>query len=224
MAGRDASCTHIAMSSTRVMGTGSVMGQAVGTAAAYALKHGLGPRECADGDALDSVQQKLMACDCYLPGFSRRFDPATTDAALSASVGEPEPLRDGVNRQVHDEDHSWHGAPGEWVEYRWDTPQRIRSVSLAFDSDLSSEISLSYSTGHRTETPELVRSFAVEAEVDGQWRGVSAEEDNRRRFRALAFDDLSASAVRLVLGETHGSEEERVFTFAVNEPAPDRFD
>ncbi|MFO8007106.1 MAG: FAD-dependent oxidoreductase [Candidatus Brocadiia bacterium] len=224
MAGRDASCTHIGMSSTRVMGTGSVMGQAVGTAAAYALKHGLGPRECADGDALDSIQQKLMACDCYLPGFSHRFGPDTTDAALSASVGDPEPLRDGVNRQMHDEDHSWHGAAGEWVEYRWGTARPIRSVCVAFDSDLSSEISLSYSTGHRTETPELVRSFAVEAEVDGKWREVFAEDDNRQRFRALAFDDLSASAIRLVVGETHGSEEARVFTFAVNEPAPDRFD
>jgi len=37
-AGRDASCTHAAMSSTRVMGTGCSMGQAIGTAAALAAK------------------------------------------------------------------------------------------------------------------------------------------------------------------------------------------
>jgi len=42
-AGRNASCTHAAMSSTRVQGTGCSMGQAVGTAAAFALQKGIAP-------------------------------------------------------------------------------------------------------------------------------------------------------------------------------------
>lgn len=40
-AGRVASCTHAAMSSTRVMGTGCSMGQAVGVAAALAVSKGI---------------------------------------------------------------------------------------------------------------------------------------------------------------------------------------
>ena len=43
-AGRCHSASHAAMSATRVMGTCSVMGQAVGTAAAIALRAGTGPR------------------------------------------------------------------------------------------------------------------------------------------------------------------------------------
>ncbi len=227
MAGRDASCTHIGMSSTRVMGTCSLMGQAVGTAAAYALRRGLSPRECAAGGALDSIQQKLLACDCYLPGFSRRFGPATQQAALSASVGNPEPLRDGTNRQVHDEDHSWHSSSGDWVEYRWKQPRRVRSITLAFDSNLSRPVALSHFRPEQSPTappPELVKAFRIEAEVEGRWSTVHEERSNHQRFRTLAFDDLSASALRLAIGSTHGSDEARLFTFAVNEPAAEEFD
>lgn len=42
-AGRDISCTHIAMGSTRVMSTGGCTGQAVGTAAWLCKKHGVNP-------------------------------------------------------------------------------------------------------------------------------------------------------------------------------------
>ncbi|MGD2173882.1 MAG: FAD-dependent oxidoreductase, partial [Candidatus Brocadiaceae bacterium] len=94
MAGRDASCTHVGMSSTRVMGTCSVMGQAVGTAAAYAVRHSLDPRECAAGSAIRAIQQRLMANDCYLPGFRRRFDESVMMAELQASRGDGAPLRD----------------------------------------------------------------------------------------------------------------------------------
>ena len=46
-AGRCASCSHIAMSSTRVMGTAAVMGQAAGTAAAIAARRGIDPPDVA---------------------------------------------------------------------------------------------------------------------------------------------------------------------------------
>jgi len=226
MAGRNASCTHVGLSSTRVMGTCAVMGQAVGTAAAYALRRGLGPRECATGNAIRAIQQKLLANDCYLPGLRRQFGRETMTAAVCASAGRPEALRDGVNRQVHGVDHSWRCAPGEWVEYRWGRPQAVRSVTLAFDTDLTHEICLSYhNTGHRTQTPaELVKQFDIEAEVDGRWQCVHREEDNRQRLRTIELGDLRATAIRLVPRSTHGAEEVRIFTFAVNEPAPTEFE
>ena len=45
MAGRNASCSHVAFTSTRVMATCAVMGQAAGTAAALCVQHGLTPRQ-----------------------------------------------------------------------------------------------------------------------------------------------------------------------------------
>ena len=45
MAGRFISCTHMAQASIRVMGPASVMGQAIGTAAALSIKEGIIPRK-----------------------------------------------------------------------------------------------------------------------------------------------------------------------------------
>ena len=47
LGGRAISCSHVAFSSTRVMATCAVTGQAAGTAAALAVKKSLTPRESA---------------------------------------------------------------------------------------------------------------------------------------------------------------------------------
>ncbi|MCZ7634857.1 MAG: FAD-dependent oxidoreductase [Verrucomicrobia bacterium] len=47
MAGRNISASHVALSSTRVMATCSVLGQAAGTAAALCARHGLLPASSA---------------------------------------------------------------------------------------------------------------------------------------------------------------------------------
>ena len=225
-AGRCASCTHVGMSSTRVMGTGAVMGQAVGTAVAYATQHDLSPRECASGDAIRSIQQRLLADDCFLPNVPREFGPDTAEAELTASSGDPEPLRDGVNRNRHDEPHCWSTAPGEWAQYRWSQPREVRSVTVAFDSNLTPDISLSYhNRRNRYErTPdELVKEFEIQAEIAGEWQTIHRSEDNRQRFHRIAFEDLQAAAIRLIPQSTHGSEEVRIFTLAINEPDPGEF-
>ncbi|MFN2167471.1 MAG: FAD-dependent oxidoreductase, partial [Anaerolineae bacterium] len=104
-AGRCASCTHAAMSSTRVMGTCVSMGQAVGTAAAMAAEKGITPREV--GGQMGELQQALLYDDCYLPWVAQQLPALTTGAALTASQGDPEPVRDGINRQVGDDPHCW---------------------------------------------------------------------------------------------------------------------
>src|SRR5690606_2547807 len=45
MAGRNASCSHVAFTSTRVMATCAVMGQGLGTAAALCARYSLTPRK-----------------------------------------------------------------------------------------------------------------------------------------------------------------------------------
>jgi hypothetical protein len=195
MAGRNASCTHVGMSSTRVMGTCSLMGQAAGTAAAYALRYGLQPRDCARGDAIRAIQQKLLAGDCYLPGYRREFRQDTVTASLTASRGNPEPLRNGVGRPAGSEANSWTGKPGDRVEYRWSEPCVLNNVVLAFDSDLSIPISLSYASHHREETPpELVKHFRLEVDFDGSWQAVFGDHDKRHRFRAISLEGIRTSS------------------------------
>jgi len=85
MAGRNLSASHVALTSTRVMGTCSVEGQAVGTAAALCVRHGMSPRQLSqDAWRLNELQQTLLRDDQTIKGL-RNEDPA--DLARSARVG-----------------------------------------------------------------------------------------------------------------------------------------
>lgn len=53
-----------ALSSSRVMATCALLGQAVGTAATQMIRDG----ETPDTLSVESLQNPLMADDCYLPG------------------------------------------------------------------------------------------------------------------------------------------------------------
>ena len=70
-AGRNISATHMALSSTRVMATCAVMGQAAGTGAAVALRHGCLPAEVT-ARHMAELQQLLLEDGCFIPGHLRR--------------------------------------------------------------------------------------------------------------------------------------------------------
>lgn len=67
MAGRNVSTTHIALSSTRVMGTCGAMGQAIGTAAWLCKKHDFLPRDVYK-NAISELQKVLLADDQFIIG------------------------------------------------------------------------------------------------------------------------------------------------------------
>ena len=73
-AGRNISASHLAMSSTRVMATCSLMGQAAGTAAALAVEKACDPRGIYQ-DHMAELQRRLMDDGCYLPGLTRSPAP-----------------------------------------------------------------------------------------------------------------------------------------------------
>ncbi len=67
MAGRDISASHVAFGSTRVMATCATQGQAVGTAAHLAVRHGLTPRQLGSTHTR-LLQQTLLRQDAPLIG------------------------------------------------------------------------------------------------------------------------------------------------------------
>lgn len=115
-AGRSISATHMAMSSTRVMATCALMGQAVGIGAAIAVARHCDPRTVGE-QHLTELQNRLMDADCWLPG-RRPIAPLSRQAVVSASSGDPAPLLDGVDRRLSGEAHAWEGEAGAWVELR----------------------------------------------------------------------------------------------------------
>ncbi|MBN1910497.1 MAG: FAD-dependent oxidoreductase, partial [Pirellulales bacterium] len=135
-AGRNISASHVAFSSSRVMATCAIVGQAVGTAASIAVGRGMSPREVGQR-AIGQLQQAILADDCYLPGLVRETPALTRTATLSASEGDPEPLRNGVDRPVDDMMNGWSGGPDSWIQYTFAHAQRLGRLRLVFDSDLN---------------------------------------------------------------------------------------
>lgn len=214
-AGRVASCTHAAMSSTRVMGTCSSMGQAVGTAAAIAVELGLTPRDV--GAHIDRLQQTLIRDDAYIPGVRMRVHETSVYAIISSNQGDSRPVRDGVNRQVGDDPHCWVARPGDHVLYRLHKTMHVEEILLVLDSALDQNLQMSYHQGDMqlTSVPAtMARSFRLDAHIGGGWHPLHVVKDNHQRLVRLPIK-RQVEAVRFTLDETWGAESSRIYCFEV---------
>ncbi len=212
-AGRDASCTHAAMSSTRVMGTCMTMGQAVGTAAAIAVQRGLEPRGV--GNHIQELQQTLLADDCYLPWTPQAIPELARRARLSASQGDAEPVRDGFTRPIQGDPHRWACRQGDTLDYCFDSPQHVSQATLVLDTALESNISMSY---HQKDdqwmrVPDVTpKEFRLQGRLGGKWETLAAVTGNHQRLVRLPVQrDLEG--VRFVLDGTWGSQMTHVYAF-----------
>lgn len=227
-AGRNISVTHAAMSATRVMATCAILGQAVGTAAAIAIRDGLTPRGVYE-NRIKELQQTLMEDDCYLPGKKRNIPELTRRAKLTASEGDPEPLRNGIDRPVGDEDNGWTGSIGSWVEYTFEKIEKISQLRFVFDSDLNrtEKVNGRERKAHNMpcnypldreplKVPEcMTRAFRIEAkDENGEWKKVLQVDNNYQRLVKLNVD-LETTAIRFIPEVTWGAEKVHVFSWDV---------
>ena len=224
-AGRNISMTHAAMSSTRVMATCALCGQAVGTAAAIAAKHGTSP----DGvytDYLAELQDTLLWNDCLLPHHPRTPAALTADAALSCTgnAGNPDVLRDGNDRE-----NVFVCAPGDVISYRFTKPVKVNEVRIVFDSDLD-RVTLPGDGCERGHTmranllPDapvmhlpttLCKSYRVEAVLeDGTTAVLKETTENCARLVLIPGREEKIAELRLIMTEAHcGGTEMRLFSF-----------
>lgn len=218
-AGRNISTTHAALTTAREIATCAICGQAVGTAAAIAVRHGLTPRGVYQ-ERLRELQLTLMDDDCWLPWHVRQVPLLTREAALTASSGDPEPLRNGIDRPVNDEDNGWRGEIGSWVEYRFDQPRRVRELRFIFDSDLNRPGLNMPHTYPLSAAPYRVpatvtRAFRIEAQDESEsWRVVVREDNNYQRLVRLPID-VVVRALRFFPEATWGAEMAHLFAWDV---------
>lgn len=212
-AGRCASCTHVALSSARVMGTAFSMGQAAGTAAALAARAELTPRDFGR-QRIHDLQQALLLDDCYLPGIRQEFGPHTCEAQLLASRGDPEPLRDGINRPVGTEEHCWPCAPGDWAAYLLPQPAVVEEVTVITDSALDRLLTMDHDQPRPgqlfTVPPVMAKAFHLDVMLRGEWVPHRAVTDNYQRLVRLPVHQ-EVEGVRLVVDETWGTETTRLY-------------
>jgi hypothetical protein len=225
-AGRNVSVSHVALSSTRVMATCAVLGQAVGTAAVTAQRRGATPRGVYR-NYLAELQQTLMEDDCWLPGLSRKPSALSARAKLAASRGDAEVLRSGIDRPVGEAGNSLTLALGEGAEYTLEKPAIVNQVRLVFDSDLNRDtqpegkmyrrnmyttVFLDTLAAHLSKT--LVRDFRLIVTLpDGSKKTIEVQGNHRR----LVYVNIKteAKAVRFEPLSTWGNPEARVFSFDI---------
>jgi hypothetical protein len=218
-AGRNISATHAALSATRVMATCATLGQAVGTAAAVAVHGRLLPRGVYE-QGIAELKQTLMEDDCYLPWNARQVPALMQRAQLAASGGDPEPLRNGLDRPVGDADNGWTGSVGDWAQYTFDRVERVRRLRFVFDSDLNRPEKNQPASYPLHQEPvgvpqAMVRAFRVEAlGENGDWQVVAREENNYQRLVRIQID-VQARAIRFVPEATWGAESVHVFAWDV---------
>ncbi len=192
-AGRCHAATHMAMSSTRVMGTATAMGEALGAGLAMAVEKGLAQADLTEHVA--ELQQRLLVNDVYLPGVPQRFGPTTTGATLSTSnTVDAEALRDGVNRPVDDDPHAWTAAPGESVAMQFAEPAHIDCVTAIVDSAMGKNIAMSHHVPpkediQRSLPDELPRHLTFEILLAGRWERLTQVTDNSARLLRVPVGD-----------------------------------
>jgi len=219
-AGRNISASHVAFSSSRVMATCAIAGQAVGTAAAIAVARGISPREVGQR-AIGRLQQALLEDDCHLPGLRREVATLGRTATLTASEGDAEPLRNGVDRPVGECFNGWSAPAGAWVQYTFPQAERLGRLRLVFDSDLDrpqTSMLCKYPLKIEPIVPPatLVRAFRIEAlDPLGQWNTVFREENNHQRLVRVAIK-THAQALRFCPEATWGAERVNVFAWDVD--------
>ena len=220
-AGRNISASHVAFSSTRVMGTIGVIGQAVGTAAAIAVKYELSPRAVCK-TKITEIQKTLMDDDCFLPGFHRSPSELAQNATLTADYGDPSALLNGTDRRIWGCDNGYFGKTNKAITYTLDTPRLVNGIRLVFDSDLDRE----YTDGnpdalHTSSTlffpksygntsfgfPKcLIKHYKIEILDElGNWKTVIEITDNHQRFIKHELNTVTKS-VRLIPISTYHSE------------------
>ena len=233
MAGRNISASHVAFTSTRVMGTCAVVGQAAGTAAAVCAKRDLIPREIYERKpVLRELQQMLLRDDQSISGL-RNEDPADLARSATATASAEEPgaaaglVLDGHVRDIPatktapGETHQWRArmAPGgPWIQLSWHKPQKLRSVQITFDSGFQRELTLTSSDGiHRgiirAPQPETVKDYTLLGRKAGsqEFQKLAEVSGNHQRLNRLKFAPVEVDAIRLQIHATNGDDFARVF-------------
>jgi len=233
MAGRNISASYVAFTSSRVMATCAVIGQAVGVAAAQCIESGILPRDLAGTSKhVERLQQTLLRDDQTIKNV-RNQDPR--DVARQASVtasAEKDNAKaalviDGYTRDIPDkrgdpvEVHQWAAPVSEgqpaWIELKWQKPQRIREVQITFDTGFRRQLTLSAQNAvnnsmKRAAQPETVKDYTVAGcSPGGAKHQLANVRGNFQRLNRHRFDPLELESVRIEVHSTNGDSLARVF-------------
>ena len=206
-AGRNVSATHMAMSSTRVMATCGLLGQAVGKAVSIAVKNNFAPHDVYLYK-IEELQDCLLKEDCFLPSKVRKVSSVCKAATL---LGANDNIRNGQDRI-----HALYGNSGKEpnkvseskpIVYTFEETE-IHAVHITFDSDLNRktlngdwcEREQMTRALRRLDSPRLCmpKTLCKEFELIGKRNGkskclLSVKENRKRSYHVFVngvYDEL----------------------------------
>lgn len=225
MAGRNISVSHVALSSTRVMATCAALGQAIGTAMAFALQHKLSAQAMTKGTHIQDLQQLLLRQDQALLQVNNTDNKdyarqAKVMVSHETSAGPGANLIDGVNRDVQDgNSHQWQAEMSKgqpWLELAWTSPVQLSKMELTFDTGLQRYLRISgqkvVMEGQvRGPQPETVSDYKVEGYLAGAKLFTKLYGGNYYRKVTNEFPSEIVDKIKVTILKTHGDPLARVF-------------
>lgn len=204
-AGRNISVTHAALSSSRVMATCSLLGQAVGTAVSVMLRDGSTPQNV----DIERLQELLMEDDCYLPGKQRKISELSKKAVCSAPI-----VINGIERG---DKNMWKSEESAAIEYKFKNTEHINKIRLVFDSSLNRDyhnMPCNYKLNEdKYKTPDtLIKEYEII--LTGEDSKEKHIKVNNNYQRLVVHDvDEDAVSVKFIPIKTHGCKTFNLFSF-----------
>ncbi|WP_216362736.1 FAD-dependent oxidoreductase [Formosa algae] len=225
-AGRNISVSHVALSSTRVMATCSILGQAVGTAMAYCIRHNMSPNTLAlQTEDLKRYQQLLLKQDQGILGVKNEDDDdlarqATIKSSSETQKGKAIYIIDGINRDIADgKTHQWQASMDngeQWISLHWKKAIKINSIQLTFDTGLNRFLRMSpqdwvYKDQVRGAQPETIADYTIELETTQGKKVIAEIENNYLRLAKHDFKTQSIKTLKIKVKKTQGDKLARLF-------------
>ena len=222
--GRALSVSHMAMSSTRVIGTCAVIGQAIGTSAAIANKYGITPREV--NTHMHELQQLLIKDDAYLPGIETKDADdliSNLNTVITASSALENAPATNVNsayaRKIDDEQNIWISKPllsqsPQFVEIKFSKEIQMNEILLRFDPNFAKYFATRITDSKRNNEEmqaELVRDYKIEFFANGKIVKELSFDDNFVRVNHHKFSEkITCDTVKVTVLKTYGDESARI--------------
>ena len=220
-AGRNVSQTHIALSSSRIMATCALMGQAVGTAATICNQKNIFPKEVAQKH-IKELQEQLLRDDVFIP---KRPANDPNDLAKKASLifgsttstGDAKKLTNGMSRDIDGSINHWQsdGLPAE-LHMEWESPISLSAVEIKCDTNVKRNIMMRKDSRNdelfgNSVPKEMLKSLSLEGRVNGSWVNLGTIKNNRTRLIKLKFESIKVTAIKVKMTETYGASNAKLF-------------
>lgn len=204
-AGRNISVTHAALSSSRVMATCALLGQALGTAVSVIKEDKSSPWTV----DVKKIQQRLLSDDCFIPFVDREVPEINKHAKFTSDI-----LKNGQERK---EENLFISDLNKEIVIELDKERYVNGIRLVFDSDLNRKfdnmpcVYLLHEDRYNV-AKTMIKDYDIVLETKDGEKEVIKIRNNFLRYRKHLIQK-EICKVSLIPISTYGDKKARIFDF-----------